>query len=246
MIQLVLYYQQDFGCDATYSFFETHVKGPCDGVGAEVKRFVWCSILRNAEVVNKPEDFFQAAKRVFKNINVLYVSEKQIKHVADNLQERWVNCKPIPKTHSICYAAKSLECTLFTAKNSQFFLKDGNKEHTLMTKSIPYKELRPSQPVKQGQNQTNSSIKIDLSLPPHFSSKVNYVSHSFMVPLHRISMVNGILDGHIQFKGKGIISSRDLHSLKGGSAEAEDNYLTNFVIDAYLELRGTIIKTSSV
>ena len=50
-------------------------------------------------------------------------------------------------------------------------------------------------------------------------------------------MINGILDDHIQFKGKDIISPRDLQSLDGGSAEAEeDNCLTNFLIDAYLKL----------
>ena len=234
----ILYHQQDLGCDATWNFFETaHGKGPCDGVGAEVKRSVWRSILRNAEVVNSPEDVFQAAKRVCKNINVLYVSEKQIKNIANNLKERWASCQPIPQTHSIHYVAKPSNFILISAKNSQFFLKDGHKEHNLMTTSERlYKGQTSPQPVEQGQNQTNTSVKIELSVPPHLSSKLSAASHSFMVPLHTMSLVKGILDGHIKFKGKGIISPRDLASLNGGYAEAEENYLTNFVLDAYLDL----------
>ena len=43
-LSYILYHQQDFGFDATGSFLS--------------------SILRNVEVVNNPEDFFQAAKRL--------------------------------------------------------------------------------------------------------------------------------------------------------------------------------------
>lgn len=38
------------------------------------------------------------------------------------------------------------------------------------------------------------------------------------------------------FKGKTIIAPSDLCSLEGGHAAEENKYLTNFVIDSYLEL----------
>ena len=43
----VLYHEENFGSEATWSFFETASgKGPCDGLRAEVKRAVWRSICK--------------------------------------------------------------------------------------------------------------------------------------------------------------------------------------------------------
>lgn len=64
------------------AFFDTaHGKGPCDAIGAEVKRAVCRSILRGTEVVNTAEDVFQAAQ----NVNVLYVSKEHVTNVSDKL-----------------------------------------------------------------------------------------------------------------------------------------------------------------
>lgn len=88
----ILHHQQDFGREATWSFFETaHGKGPCDAVIAELKRAVWRSILRGTEVVNTPEDFFKAAQNVSKNVKVLYDSQEHAKGESDNLKEKWAD-----------------------------------------------------------------------------------------------------------------------------------------------------------
>lgn len=75
-----------------------------------------------------------------------------------------------------------------------------------------------------------------MGLPVHITKKLQNISQKFTLPLHREYMVNGILNDEIHFKGKGIISARDLDSLNGGYAPEEHNYLTVFVVDAYLDL----------
>lgn len=235
-LSCILYHQEDFGCEATWSFFETaHGKGPCDGVGAEVKRAVWRSILRGTEVVNTPHDFFQAAQNVSKNINILYVSQEDVKGESDNLKERWDECKPIPKTHTIHYAAKLSDSSFITAKNSQFLIKDGEQNDTLVAKATTHPKSVPQQSSKQGRKKSNS-VNIEMGLPPHLTLKFENISQYFTLPMHTMYMVNGILDGKVKWKGKGIISPSDLDSLNGGYAKAEFNYLTNFVVDSYLEL----------
>ena len=72
----VLFHQEDFGSEASWSFFEiAHGKGPCDGIGEEVKRAVWRSILQSNAVVTSAEEFFETTHRVCKKINVLFISE---------------------------------------------------------------------------------------------------------------------------------------------------------------------------
>jgi hypothetical protein len=110
-------------------------KGQCDGVGAEMKRAVWRSILQSNAVVSNAEHFYQTAQRVSKTINILYRSEKEVRDVAENLQERWKECKAIPHTHYVHYVAKANDSTVFTSKNSQFLTKDGYQEHILISKS---------------------------------------------------------------------------------------------------------------
>ena len=83
----LLYHEEDFNCKATRSFFETaHGKGPVDGVGGEVKRAVWRSILQNNTVVTNPEEFVQAAQKLCKKVKIVHVPKPVI-------QEERGNCK---------------------------------------------------------------------------------------------------------------------------------------------------------
>jgi hypothetical protein len=58
--------------------------------------------------------------------------------------------------------------------------------------------------------------------------------------------VDAVFGGHIKFIGKGIISQGDLDSLAGGHKNKEDNFLTNFVIDEYLQMIKTTREHASV
>lgn len=55
-------------------------------------------------------------------------------------------------------------------------------------------------------------------------------------PDHKQPLLSCMLNGTVTFKGNSIIYDNDLQSLYGQKTQDEDNYLTNFVIEAYLQL----------
>lgn len=133
-------------------------------------------------------------------------------------------------THTVHYVAKSSDSTLVIARNSQFFIRDGCQEHTLIcTASVPRaspsntqceeKVLVPS-PIEEFHvptlwNPTNpiSSIAVQYGLSPELSAKFR-ISSPFTLPPHKAPLTAAILDCHVRFKGKGIISPTDLASLQ--------------------------------
>ena len=50
---------------------------------------MWRSVLQNNSVVDSAEEFFDTSQRVCKKINVLYISEQEVKDVADNISHSW-------------------------------------------------------------------------------------------------------------------------------------------------------------
>ena len=58
-------------------------------------------------------------------------------------------------------------------------------------------------------------------------------------PEHRQPFLSCVLNGTVMFKGNRILDDKDLQSLYGHKAQDSDNYLTNFVIEAYLHLIST-------
>lgn len=50
------------------------------------------------------------------------------------------------------------------------------------------------------------------------------------------AFVDNLMDGSVVFEGSKVIDSRDLVALRGGRPTSEENYLTNFVIESYLDL----------
>ena len=53
---------------------------------------------------------------------------------------------------------------------------------------------------------------------------------------HREPLLNCLLNGSVKFKGSNMIDKQDLESLYSCQPREEDNYLTNFVVEAYLQL----------
>ena len=99
----LLYHEKDFNCKATWSFFETaHGEGPVDGVGGEVKRAVWWSILQNNTVVTNPEEFVQVAQKLCKKIKIVHVRKSVIQEERGKLEERWDRCKALNPSNPLC------------------------------------------------------------------------------------------------------------------------------------------------
>ena len=61
-------------------------------------------------------------------------------------------------------------------------------------------------------------------------------SASCVIPSTESSLVDGLVDGLVTFKGSSVIDARDLVALKGCQSKSEDNHLTNFSIEGYLDL----------
>ena len=50
------------------------------------------------------------------------------------------------------------------------------------------------------------------------------------------AFVDNLMDGSVAFEGSKVIDSRGLDALRGDRPTSEENYLTNFVIESYLDL----------
>ena len=57
----------------------------------------------------------------------------------------------------------------------------------------------------------------------------------FSFPEHREPLLNCLLDGSVKLSSR-IIDTTDLEGVLGGKPQDKDNYLSNFIIDAYLNL----------
>lgn len=318
----LLFHEHDFGAKATWSFFETaHGKGPVDGIGAEVKRAVWRSILQDKEVVSSPLEFYKVALKVCNKVSPLYVPQAEVNNQSEKLKERWNRCRTIPHTHAIHFASKVNDCTISVAKNSQFLYNAPTREHvlimdqdqteTVMAPSSPIvltsdedddentvstpssptaltsdeddNENAPSTPSpltaltsdededknekdeqdhkdvddkceinestdieddrdesdSQHQEQERVHIHVQHGLPPdmHPSNSMFANLSTFQLPCFLRPMIDCIATGRILFGGSSnLIDSNDLKSLHGHGKTSEDKWVSNFVIDRYLEL----------
>ena len=108
----IIYHPLDFGCEATWNFFETsHGKGAPDGVGAFIKRSIWRTILQNRAVINSAQEFASVANKECQKVEVLYVSAEDVSRVEEELSERWDVAKPIPATRSIHFVERKFPRT---------------------------------------------------------------------------------------------------------------------------------------
>ena len=130
----VIYYEVEFGAEATWSYFETaHGKGAVDGIGEEVKRSVWRAILQNRAVVNSAEEFATVAQRECNKIKVVYISKADIsKMISADLKARWEACSTVHGTHAIHFVKRSDHNSILVAKNSQFATQDECVQHQVL------------------------------------------------------------------------------------------------------------------
>ena len=311
----LLFHEQDFGAKATWSFFETaHGKGPVDGVGAEVKRAVWRSILQDKEVVSSPLEFHRVAQKVCNKVSPLYVPQAEVNNQTEKLKERWNGCRTIPHTHAIHFASKVDDVTISVAKNSQFLYNEHTRQHVLIEETTPAPstpssptalssdedddenapstqsspqalssdedddENAPSSPtaltsdeeddetedekdhkdVDSDECDRNESTEVEdnsdesnigyqeqeqvhvqhgLPLDIHASNSMFTNSLTFQLPCFLAPMIDCIATGRIVFGGSStLINTNDLKSLHGHGKTSEDKWVSNFVIDRYLEL----------
>lgn len=83
-----------YGVEADWNFTESyHGKGPMDGVGAVVKHNVYMAVLRKGLLVRNPQEFYEAARDICKNITVLFRSAVDLEERQDQFLKLWTGAK---------------------------------------------------------------------------------------------------------------------------------------------------------
>jgi hypothetical protein len=94
-------HMDDFGCTAEQHYFATsHGKGPCDGVGALVKRAIRKASLQG-KLLRNAEEITNFLKTAFMGMHIINISEDQIKLVSQKLGKRNLLACPIKGTRDI-------------------------------------------------------------------------------------------------------------------------------------------------
>ena len=87
-------------------------------------------------------------------------------------------------------------------------------------------------------NASSAAVTIEHGLPKDCQLLFD-VSKPFQLPFHLQYKADAIANGILPFDGPSIISGSDIEALLGGSSVERENWLSNFVIDQYLDLLKT-------
>lgn len=97
----LFYYRDDFGTDAEFHFHATsHGKGPCDGLGGNLKRLARRASLQlpTSEAILSPKRLYDWAKSSLKLTEIFYCSKDDIERERIKLQPRFDSAITIPGT----------------------------------------------------------------------------------------------------------------------------------------------------
>ena len=132
----LMYHELDFKCTADWSFFATaHGKGAIDGIGGEVKRAVWRSVLQGKNVVSTSDQFFDVAQSLCRKITVLKVNQQQIKDDTAHLPERWETCQAVQGTQSLHFVRPAADGNIVVGRNSPFLHQQQLQQKTLLKRT---------------------------------------------------------------------------------------------------------------
>ena len=82
-------------------------------------------------------------------------------------------------------------------------------------------------------------------LDPSITSKISVQETSCSFPKHKQPLLHYLLEGTAKLNDGSIIDETDLEALLGGHTLDEDNYLSNFIIEAYVSLLINNMSTKS-
>ena len=130
--------------------------------------------------------------------------------------------------------------------------KSAKKGNALSAKPGPslnsYFSSAPKESVKKEEESIPSGVSqqatgplLRYGLDPSVASKINVQETSCSFPKHKEPLLDCLLDGTVKSNVGSIIDGKDLEALVGGHPLDEDNYLSNFVIEAYLNLLVNIV-----
>lgn len=95
----LLHHEEDFGVQAEWHFHATaHGKGPCDGVGATLKRGATRASLQAPahRAILTPQALLKWCKQNLSNIDIYFYTKQEHERVKRRLQHRFTEAKSIP------------------------------------------------------------------------------------------------------------------------------------------------------
>ena len=119
-------HKEDFGLDATWSFFATsHGKSSCDDIGGTVKRLTPCASLQTptSDQILNVTKMLECCESNIQNIQTLFISKERMDNVSKQLMDRFSLGCTIPGTRSYHYFEPVSTSTIafkYTAEEGTF------------------------------------------------------------------------------------------------------------------------------
>lgn len=236
-------------------FFATsHGKGVVDGIGGTVKRVVWNAVTtRKAPAVVDAQSFSEVASKFSKSVSVFLVKQLEINTISASLcLKKCFNAAPflpgISKFHCIePHKNGYIQCRQYSYQIDS--VKNGvppdvdpcASEETVEPGSKP--------------NVTNANTGVSCTIQQGIPDELLVLfkaSTPFSLPHYISTQVDAVMNGLIPFSGSSLISVNHLQGLIGNSTHPQGKWLSNFVIDEYMNLiksasddKGVKVKTLS-
>ena len=132
----------------TYGY-TLHGKGPCDGIGGEVKRQVWRATLQGKAVITDATSFAATADKLCPRINIMLCPAQDIEQGSVHLVARWELCKLLPQTQQVHYVCPVDAYHVVSGRNSIFSCPEKILPTHTLVKAMPpprQPEIPPSSP----------------------------------------------------------------------------------------------------
>ena len=115
------------------------------------------------------------------------------------------------------------------------FSGDGSVEEVAIVFSTNHTGSTAVNPQRCRQQLLDVESQVQYGLLPSWSAPFQRIT-TCVLPSHESSRVDSLVEAVVPFQGSSSIDTTDLVSLRGCSPTSEENHLTNFVIEGYLEL----------
>ena len=117
IFQFLSYHKEQYGIDARWDYLEAgHGKGPCDGLGAAVKRAADDSVKQGKCVIQSPEDFFAWTQGDPKSstISYFYVNKVDVQECQKHIDNKKDGLQPVTGTLQVHAVVTECENEVWT------------------------------------------------------------------------------------------------------------------------------------
>jgi len=214
---------------------------------------------RLVPVVNDARSFAKVARDLSQSIRVIFISSQEICETAGLLKldccfAKSPNFPGISKYHCLePQDDSSILCRYYSYQSSFIQMECKLESDDNLTDNVDNVQIHDdnggsSEDESDDSDGEDGDVKLQLGLPKEFLTMLNNIFIEFAFAKHHNYLLQMILDEDIVFaNGRYLLTTvDDLKAVYGNSNTAEKKWLSNFVIDAYLELiKSTAKKTNT-